>query len=34
MTLKKEPYGKLSDGRAIEKFILTNSEGTAAELIN
>jgi len=34
MTLKKEPYGKLSDGRSVDKVTLTSTKGVTAELIN
>jgi len=34
MMVKKESYGKLPDGRAIEKVTLSNAKGVTVELIN
>lgn len=33
MTLRKELYGKMPDGRSIEKFTFANSKGLSAEVI-
>jgi aldose 1-epimerase len=33
MTLNKEPYGKLADGRAIDKYSIANAKGLTAEFI-
>jgi aldose 1-epimerase len=30
---KKEPYGRLADGTAVDKFVIANSKGFTAELI-
>jgi aldose 1-epimerase len=34
MTLQKQPYGRLADGAAVEKYALSTSRGITAELIS
>ena len=34
MTLKKEPFGQTPDGRAIDKFVLSNSRGLSASVMS
>jgi aldose 1-epimerase len=33
MTLRKEPFGRLTDGTAVEKYILATTRGITAELL-
>ena len=34
MTLRKQPYGRLADGTAVEKYTLATARGVTAELIS
>ncbi len=34
MTLRKQPYGRLADGTAVEKYTLATTRGVTAELIS
>jgi aldose 1-epimerase len=34
MTLRKQPYGSLADGSAVEKYTLATTRGITAELLN
>jgi aldose 1-epimerase len=34
MTLQKQPYGRLADGAAVQKYVLATSRGITAELLS